>query len=73
MEHAITGDFALVKGWKADKAGNVTFRYLYTLKIVLRRDAIDVLSRTRKVDKLLQVQNVHVLEYLFLQENSQKF
>ena len=27
MEHGITGDFALVKGWKADKAGNVTFRY----------------------------------------------
>ena len=26
MEHAITGDFSLVKGWKADKAGNVIFR-----------------------------------------------
>ena len=26
MEKAITGDFALVKGWKADKSGNVTFR-----------------------------------------------
>merc|ERR1711988_1129591 len=26
MEHAITGDYALVKGWKADKLGNVTFR-----------------------------------------------
>lgn len=26
MEHAITGDFALVKAWKADKAGNLTFR-----------------------------------------------
>ncbi|CAK8685511.1 unnamed protein product [Clavelina lepadiformis] len=26
MESAITGDFALVKAWKADKAGNLTFR-----------------------------------------------
>jgi len=26
MENAITGDFALVKAWKADKAGNLTFR-----------------------------------------------
>lgn len=28
MEEAITGDFALVKAWKADKAGNLVFRYL---------------------------------------------
>lgn len=27
MEEAITGDFALVKAWKADKAGNLVFRY----------------------------------------------
>ena len=26
LEHAITADFALVKGWKADLAGNVIFR-----------------------------------------------
>lgn len=26
MEHAITGDFSLIKGWKADKSGNVIFR-----------------------------------------------
>ncbi|KAL4609210.1 succinyl-CoA:3-ketoacid coenzyme A transferase 1, mitochondrial-like [Arapaima gigas] len=26
MERAITGDFALVKAWKADQAGNVVFR-----------------------------------------------
>uniref|UniRef100_A0A4W5M1X8 Succinyl-CoA:3-ketoacid-coenzyme A transferase n=1 Tax=Hucho hucho TaxID=62062 RepID=A0A4W5M1X8_9TELE len=26
MERAITGDFALVKAWKADKAGNIVFR-----------------------------------------------
>ncbi|XP_024273928.1 3-oxoacid CoA transferase 1a isoform X1 [Oncorhynchus tshawytscha] len=26
MEKAITGDFALVKAWKADKAGNIIFR-----------------------------------------------
>jgi len=26
MEEAITGDFALVKAWKADPAGNLTFR-----------------------------------------------
>lgn len=26
LEHAITADCALVKGWKADHAGNITFR-----------------------------------------------
>jgi len=26
MEHGITGDFSLVKGWKADREGNVVFR-----------------------------------------------
>lgn len=26
MEEAITGDFALVKAWKADRAGNLIFR-----------------------------------------------
>lgn len=26
MEHALTGDFALVKAWRADKAGNLVFR-----------------------------------------------
>jgi len=26
MERAITGEFALVKAWKADKAGNLIFR-----------------------------------------------
>ena len=27
MERGITGDFALVKAWKADKSGNLMFRY----------------------------------------------
>lgn len=26
MEEAITGDFALIKGWKIDKHGNMVFR-----------------------------------------------
>ena len=26
MERALTGDWALIKGWKADTMGNVTFR-----------------------------------------------
>ena len=26
MEESIYGDFALIKGWKADKAGNLIFR-----------------------------------------------
>lgn len=26
MEEAITGDFALVKAWKADRAGNLVFK-----------------------------------------------
>ncbi|KAG8518860.1 Succinyl-CoA:3-ketoacid coenzyme A transferase 1, mitochondrial, partial [Galemys pyrenaicus] len=32
LEEAITGDFALVKAWKADRAGNVIFRYSVVLK-----------------------------------------
>lgn len=31
LEEAITGDFALIKAWKADKLGNLVFRYLKTL------------------------------------------
>ena len=27
LEEAITGDYSLVKAWKADKAGNLIFRY----------------------------------------------
>lgn len=27
LEHAITGDFAIVKGWKADHFGNVVYRH----------------------------------------------
>jgi 3-oxoacid CoA-transferase subunit A len=27
LEHAITGDFAIVKGWKADHYGNVIYRH----------------------------------------------
>ena len=26
MEESLTGDFAFVKGWRADKSGNVQFR-----------------------------------------------
>ena len=31
MEEAITGDFALIKAWKADKQGNIIFRYLKSI------------------------------------------
>ena len=34
MEEAITGDFALVKAWKADKAGNLVFRYITVTQIL---------------------------------------
>lgn len=27
LEHAITGDFAIIKGWKADRYGNVIYRH----------------------------------------------
>ncbi|TRZ09058.1 hypothetical protein HGM15179_018050 [Zosterops borbonicus] len=30
LEKSITGDFALVKAWKADRAGNIIFSYLVT-------------------------------------------
>ena len=26
MEEAITGQYSLIKGWKADRSGNITFR-----------------------------------------------
>jgi 3-oxoacid CoA-transferase subunit A len=26
LERSITGDFALIKGWKADEKGNIVFR-----------------------------------------------
>lgn len=32
LEEAITGDFALIKAWKADKLGNLIFRLLFTVK-----------------------------------------
>jgi hypothetical protein len=35
MEEAITGDFALVKAWKADKAGNLVFRSVETNLILI--------------------------------------
>jgi acyl CoA:acetate/3-ketoacid CoA transferase alpha subunit len=35
MEEAITGDFALVKAWKADKAGNLIFRSVETSLIII--------------------------------------
>lgn len=34
MEKAITGDFALVKAWKCDKAGNLIFRSNIHVKII---------------------------------------
>ena len=35
MEEAITGDFALIKAWKADKAGNLTFRCVVQRAVTL--------------------------------------
>lgn len=32
LEKAITGEFSLIKGWKADRAGNVIFRYLLNFR-----------------------------------------
>ena len=32
MEHAITGDYAIVKAWKADTLGNLVFRYICDLR-----------------------------------------
>jgi 3-oxoacid CoA-transferase len=29
MEEAITGDFSLIKGWKADTRGNIVFRHAH--------------------------------------------
>lgn len=49
MEKSITGDFALVKAWKADKAGNVIFRYkciyIYFFFFRLLRPTLDRLGQ----------------------------
>lgn len=38
MEEAITGDFALIKALKADKEGNLTFRYKKTFDSLVDRE-----------------------------------
>jgi acyl CoA:acetate/3-ketoacid CoA transferase alpha subunit len=35
METALTGDVAIIRAWKADKAGNCVFRYAVTLSPML--------------------------------------
>ena len=37
MEEAITGDFALIKALKADKEGNLTFRYKRTFDSLVEK------------------------------------
>ncbi len=37
LEEAITGDYALVKAWKADKAGNLVFRFVANRMSFLRK------------------------------------
>lgn len=39
MEKSITGDFALVKAWKADRAGNIIFRYSLLITTVTKESA----------------------------------
>jgi acyl CoA:acetate/3-ketoacid CoA transferase alpha subunit len=29
MEEAIVGDFSLIKAWKADRLGNLVFRFIF--------------------------------------------
>ena len=36
LEEAITGDYSLVKAWKADKAGNLIFRYKQPIIFLLK-------------------------------------
>ena len=36
LEEAITGDYSLVKAWKADKAGNLIFRYVQRKPFLLK-------------------------------------
>ena len=36
LEEAITGDYSLVKAWKADKAGNLIFRYKQPITFLLK-------------------------------------
>uniref|UniRef100_A0A8C9EE91 Succinyl-CoA:3-ketoacid-coenzyme A transferase n=1 Tax=Phocoena sinus TaxID=42100 RepID=A0A8C9EE91_PHOSS len=35
LEHDVTADFALVKGWKADRAGNVVFRAMVGIEEIV--------------------------------------
>ncbi|UYV77073.1 OXCT1, partial [Cordylochernes scorpioides] len=42
LEEAITGDFALVKAWKADKAGNLIFRYVMSSYLPLLAATVEI-------------------------------
>lgn len=33
LETALTGDLAILRAWKVDKAGNCVFRYLFSTKL----------------------------------------
>lgn len=62
MEKAITGDFALVKAWKADKAGNVIFRYPNVLYFNLFLRLFN--STSQRIKKIIS-SNCKVLNHMF--------
>ena len=55
MEESITGDYALVKAWKADKAGNLIFRYF--LHLLVRGRGIKVKGNFLKIVPFLSQKN----------------
>lgn len=61
MEEAITGDFALVKAWKADKYGNLIFRKsARNFNPAMCRAAKTTIAEVEEIVDEIDPDNVHV-------------
>ncbi|XP_008560802.1 succinyl-CoA:3-ketoacid-coenzyme A transferase, mitochondrial [Microplitis demolitor] len=80
METAITGDFALVKAWKADKAGNLVFRKLgRNFNSVVCKAAKVTIVEAEEIVEIGQLDpdNIHVpgiyVDRIFKGQNYEKY
>ena len=65
MEEAITGDYALIKGWKADSHGNMVFR-------MASRNFNVPMAKAAKIT-IAEVHCVHVLKVVHCSASWIKF
>jgi hypothetical protein len=47
MEEAICGDFGLIKAWKADKKGNLIFRYVLSCLKNIHLESVYIIPHDR--------------------------